>query len=237
MPGENPFAIFSPAAPFPPPQSNYKLPAERVVQMPMLQLAVSNAVAIPDNRFSLSRESLATALKPLAGPLMIFLIAFSLLPDSLQMEAYYFLGLRQPATISQELVAPLPVRYAYISSPFGKRWGRQHQGIDLAASQGSPIHAASAGKVVYSGWESGYGKSIIIDHGKGLKTRYAHCSKLIAAKGAKVAKGAVIAQVGSTGHSTGPHLHFEVIVNGVRKNPAWYYPLPVSLKQIAQAKN
>lgn len=117
----------------------------------------------------------------------------------------------------------LPVNYDYISSPFGKRWGRQHQGIDFAADAGTPIRASSEGQVVYSGWEPGYGKTVLIEHGNGLQTRYAHCSSLLVTAGREVKKGSIIARVGSTGHSTGPHLHFEVLVRGVRKNPAWYY--------------
>lgn len=126
----------------------------------------------------------------------------------------------QPSTIEA-----LPVRFTYISSLFGPRWGRMHQGIDFAANNGAPIYAASTGNVIHSGWEAGYGKSVVLDHGNKRQTRYAHCSRLIAKVGQSVEKGQVIAKVGSTGHSTGPHLHFEVIVNGKRQNPAWYYPL------------
>jgi murein DD-endopeptidase MepM/ murein hydrolase activator NlpD len=116
-----------------------------------------------------------------------------------------------------------PVRYAYISSPYGQRWGRMHQGIDLAASQGEPIYALAGGKVAYSGWEPGYGNSVVIKHGNGMQTRYAHCSRVLVKAGAVVSKGAVVARIGSTGHSTGPHLHLEVIVDGLRRNPEWYY--------------
>jgi murein DD-endopeptidase MepM/ murein hydrolase activator NlpD len=116
-----------------------------------------------------------------------------------------------------------PVRYAYISSPYGKRWGRMHQGIDLAAAQGEPVYALAGGKVVYSGWEPGYGNSVVIEHGNGMQTRYAHCSRVLVKAGASVFKGAVGARIGSTGHSTGPHLHLEVIVDGLRRNPEWYY--------------
>lgn len=119
--------------------------------------------------------------------------------------------------------AAAPLRFDDVSSSFGKRWGRMHAGIDLAAAAGTPIHAASAGRVRHSGWEAGYGKSVVIDHDNGTQTRYGHCSQLLVKVGQRVAKGALIAKVGSTGHSTGPHLHFEVLVDGVRKNPAWYY--------------
>lgn len=151
---------------------------------------------------------------------LVFL-SFVLLPSSVQHKLYRVLPFQPPAI--EVTVPPLPVAYDYISSPFGRRWGRQHQGVDFAASTGQPIYAITAGKVIHSGWEFGYGKSVVVDHGNGVQTRYAHCSKLLVKVGDEVAKGGEIALVGSTGHSTGPHLHFEVIVNGVRKNPAWYY--------------
>ena len=113
-----------------------------------------------------------------------------------------------------------PVQNAMVSSPFGWRWGRPHQGIDLAAPLGTPIVAAEDGKVVFSGWQAGYGNFIVVDHGHGYQTHYAHCSKLIAQVGQRVTQGQVIAKVGNTGHSTGPHLHFEVVANGIHRNPA-----------------
>lgn len=115
----------------------------------------------------------------------------------------------------------------HVSSPFGARWGRRHQGIDFSAPAGTPIYAVSAGKVIYSGWESGYGKTLLIEHRPGFRTRYAHCRQLLAYAGQRVRSGSLIARVGSTGHSTGPHLHFEVIVDGVHRNPLRYYRLQV----------
>jgi murein DD-endopeptidase MepM/ murein hydrolase activator NlpD len=113
----------------------------------------------------------------------------------------------------------------HVSSPFGSRWGRRHQGIDFSAPAGTPIYAVSPGKIVYSGWESGYGKTVLIEHRPGFRTRYAHCRQLLASTGQWVRSGKLIARVGSTGHSTGPHLHFEVIVDGVHRNPLRYYRL------------
>jgi murein DD-endopeptidase MepM/ murein hydrolase activator NlpD len=113
-----------------------------------------------------------------------------------------------------------PIQNALVTSGFGFRWGRPHQGIDMAAPAGTPIMAAEGGKVVYSGWKTGYGKFVAIDHGHGYQTHYAHCSSLLVRNGQQVKKGQRIAKVGSTGHSTGPHLHFEVIANGVHRNPA-----------------
>lgn len=112
-----------------------------------------------------------------------------------------------------------------ISSPFGWRRdpfsGRKdfHTGLDIRAPSGRTIVAAKAGTVVYSGWMGGYGRVIVINHGGGYTTLYAHCSKLLAAKGKKVSAGQAVAQVGSSGRSTGPHLHFEVRVNNSPTNP------------------
>jgi murein DD-endopeptidase MepM/ murein hydrolase activator NlpD len=106
-----------------------------------------------------------------------------------------------------------------ITSRFGSRWGRMHQGIDIAAPTGQNIYAAKGGKVVFSGWRGNYGKLVIIDHGDGLSTYYGHNSRNLVSKGDRVDKGEVIAKVGSTGRSTGPHVHFEVRINGQPVNP------------------
>lgn len=112
-----------------------------------------------------------------------------------------------------------------ISSMFGPRSDpllgtpALHAGMDFRASTGAPIKATGAGKVVTAGWNGGYGKMVEIDHGNGLRTRYAHMSRVAVAKGDTVAPGDVIGQVGSTGRSTGPHLHYEVRRNGTALNP------------------
>jgi murein DD-endopeptidase MepM/ murein hydrolase activator NlpD len=108
-----------------------------------------------------------------------------------------------------------------ITSGFGWRWGRMHEGIDIGAACGTPIRAAASGTVVYAGWMDGYGNIILIDHGGGLATAYGHQSALYAG-GGTVSQGQVIGAVGSTGHSTGCHLHFEVRVNGTPVNPLNY---------------
>ena len=116
-----------------------------------------------------------------------------------------------------------------LTSKFGYRYifGKTsfHGGIDLANSTGTDIVAADGGIVTFAGWSSGYGKLIIIDHQNGYKTYYGHCNSLLVGVGAKVHKGQHIAEMGNTGRSTGPHLHFEVRFNGERKNPLNYISL------------
>ncbi|WP_176461739.1 peptidoglycan DD-metalloendopeptidase family protein [Anaeromicrobium sediminis] len=109
-----------------------------------------------------------------------------------------------------------------MTSRFGTRWGRRHTGIDIANKMGSSIKAAQGGKVVFSGWKGDYGKLVILDHGNGYETYYAHCSSLLVKKGDIVKKGQVIAKVGNTGRSTGPHVHFEVRKNNVPLDPLKY---------------
>jgi murein DD-endopeptidase MepM/ murein hydrolase activator NlpD len=111
---------------------------------------------------------------------------------------------------------------APITSPFGWRWGRMHEGIDLGAAYGSPIAAAAAGTVIYAGWLGGYGNLVVIDHGGGLATAYGHQSRIAVGVGQQVSQGETIGYVGSTGHSTGPHLHFEVRVDGQPVDPLGY---------------
>lgn len=98
----------------------------------------------------------------------------------------------------------------------------RHTGLDIAGPLGTPIYAADSGTVEIEGWGSGYGNQIVINHGGGKKTRYAHLSKFYVEKGEAVTKGQAIAAMGSTGWSTGSHLHFEVIINGTKYNPLNY---------------
>ena len=109
-----------------------------------------------------------------------------------------------------------------LTSRFGMRWGRRHNGIDLAAPIGTPVKAADGGTVIFVGTEGAYGKLIKIDHGGGFVTYYGHLSKYHVKKGEKVFKGQKIGAVGNTGRSTGPHLHFEIRKNGVPQNPLKY---------------
>jgi murein DD-endopeptidase MepM/ murein hydrolase activator NlpD len=109
-----------------------------------------------------------------------------------------------------------------VVSGFGMRWGRMHEGIDIAAALGTPIHAAASGTVIHAGWLGGYGNLVVVDHGDGLATAYAHASAILVAVGQQVSQGDTLSLVGSTGNSTGPHLHFEVRVNGSAVDPLLY---------------
>jgi murein DD-endopeptidase MepM/ murein hydrolase activator NlpD len=133
----------------------------------------------------------------------------------------------------------MPVKASYNPSGFGKRidpfngqWAL-HEGIDFVADHGSPIVAAAAGVVIFSGFHPQYGYMVDIDHGNDLVTRYAHCSKLLVREGDLVQRGRKLAEVGSTGRSTGPHLHFEVRFRGAAQNPAKFL---VTSRQVAAAK-
>ena len=115
-----------------------------------------------------------------------------------------------------------------ITSPFGYRnhpiFGRQilHSGIDIGVDYGTPVHAADSGVVVEADWISGYGYAVVIDHGNGLSTLYGHNESLAVSAGQSVSKGQGIAYAGSTGNSTGPHVHFEVRSNGEPVDPMGY---------------
>jgi murein DD-endopeptidase MepM/ murein hydrolase activator NlpD len=111
-----------------------------------------------------------------------------------------------------------------VTSGFGYRWGRMHQGIDIGVPVGTPIHAAKSGTVIFVGSMSGYGNVVIIDHGGGFSTLYAHQSRTASSKGQQVSQGQVIGYSGNTGHSTGPHLHFETRINGNPQDPRRYLP-------------
>ncbi len=109
-----------------------------------------------------------------------------------------------------------------VTSGFGSRWGRMHEGVDIAVGEGTPVHAAAAGTVIYAGWMGGYGNLVVVDHGNGLSTAYAHNSSLSVSVGQSVAAGELVSYSGNTGNSTGPHVHFEVRVNGSAVDPLGY---------------
>jgi murein DD-endopeptidase MepM/ murein hydrolase activator NlpD len=101
-----------------------------------------------------------------------------------------------------------------LTSRFGRRWGKMHKGIDIAGPVGTPINSAAAGTVVFAGWQGGYGNLVEIKHADGTTTRYGHNSRLMVSVGQTVAQGQQVSEMGSTGHSTGSHLHFEIRPNG-----------------------
>lgn len=111
------------------------------------------------------------------------------------------------------------------SDPFTRRTAR-HDGIDFASPKGTDILAAGAGNVIFAAYHAGYGNLVEIDHGNGISSRYAHASQLLVHMGDHVEAGALIAKVGSTGRSTGAHLHFEVRIQGVAQNPGYLFPFP-----------
>lgn len=122
--------------------------------------------------------------------------------------------------LSNGFIRPLPAGQFKISSYWGD--GRNHKAMDFSAKTGVPIYAVTSGTVTYAGYKSDYGYNVVIDHGNGVQTRYAHASALYVKAGQTVSQGTAIAAVGNTGYSIGSHLHFEVIINGTRVNPAPY---------------
>ena len=109
-----------------------------------------------------------------------------------------------------------------VVSGFGMRWGRMHEGIDVSCAYGTPNRAAASGTIIYAGWLGGYGNLVVVDHGGGLSTAYAHASSILVGVGQSVSQGDTVSLVGSTGNSSGPHLHFEVRVNGQAVDPLLY---------------
>jgi murein DD-endopeptidase MepM/ murein hydrolase activator NlpD len=112
--------------------------------------------------------------------------------------------------------------HGVLTSGFGWRWGRMHEGVDIAVSSGTPVVAAAAGTVIVAGWMGGYGNLVVVDHGGGISTAYGHNTSVTVGVGQQVAQGQLIAYSGNTGHSTGPHVHFEVRVNGGAVDPMGY---------------
>lgn len=131
-----------------------------------------------------------------------------------------------PGTGSGDAPKGMPLRASRLSSRFGLRMHpllnqvRMHTGVDLAAAMGEPVHATSGGVIMAAGWQGGYGLAVRINHGKGIETRYAHLSRLNVSAGQTIKPGDVIGFVGSTGRSTGPHLHYEVRKDGLAIDPS-----------------
>ncbi len=124
-----------------------------------------------------------------------------------------------PGSFSWPASGPITDPFGMRMHPITHQW-KMHSGMDIGAPMGSTITAAAGGKIIYAGWEGGYGNTIIIDHGGNTSTLYGHCSQLFVSEGQEVQRGQAIGAVGSTGESTGPHLHFEIRINGVPVDPA-----------------
>ncbi|HTM96133.1 MAG TPA: M23 family metallopeptidase [Croceibacterium sp.] len=147
--------------------------------------------------------------------------------------------LQMPRRVEIPLAMPLlSSRYGYRPDPLGG--GRRfHAGIDIPGPTGAPVLASAAGVVTFAGIAGGYGRMVEIDHGAGLRTRYAHLSRLLVAPGMQIGQGAIVGKMGSTGRSTGPHLHFEVRRDGRTVDPLAYLsrgalpPLPSAHRLIA----
>lgn len=130
-----------------------------------------------------------------------------------------------------------PVAAGTLSSPFGMRHGVMHEGVDIAAPAGTPVHAAGSGSVIYSGRLRGYGNVVILRHSGGYVTVYGHNERNLVREGASVARGQEIAELGATGRATGPNLHFEVRYNNQAQNPLAYLPAPEGAGGISFARN
>jgi peptidoglycan hydrolase-like protein with peptidoglycan-binding domain len=136
-------------------------------------------------------------------------------------------GVAGPATLSALRRPPARAPYALarpiaaaVGDPYGPRGDGWHPGLDFPAPTGAPVAAAAAGTVIAAGWDDGYGKMVLLRHGGGVETRYAHLSRIAVGVGRFVATGTLVGRVGATGFATGPHLHFEIIVRGATVNPA-----------------
>ncbi len=143
-------------------------------------------------------------------------------PDSIRANAILqrldLLNLYRIAAEKVPLVLPLKSPYR-LTSPYGPRWGRMHKGLDMAAPYGTPIYAPADGVVVFAGWSKGYGRLTRIRHEFGIETRYAHQAKIRVKVGQRVSRGERIGDMGSSGRSTGSHVHYEIRVNGKATNP------------------
>ena len=115
----------------------------------------------------------------------------------------------------EQVPLAMPVQDAFrCTSPFGPRWGRMHEGVDMAGPVGTPVHATADGVVSFAGWQNGYGRMVIVRHEFGFETRYPHPTVIRAEVGSRVARGEQVGDRGNSGRSTGPHLRYEVPANG-----------------------
>lgn len=190
------------------------------ISMAPLDKMFSSAGLDPDDLIEQVRRGYSGQGGPL-GPLVPPVAAGS--DDSAEragriLEGLDRMNLYRLAVEKAPFAMPLKTSFRYTSG-FGRRWGRAHEGIDMAGALGSPVYATAEGTVVHAGWESGYGNMVEIRHEFGLATRYGHLSKVRVEVGQRVSRGDRIGDMGNTGRSTGTHLHYEVRVNGSAVNP------------------
>jgi len=190
--------------------------------------AVINNLAAKQNEVTIASRSKETYMASIQGDINeIQRQEAEMNAQSAKIEKEILAAQRAVEYAGGEMAWPVPGNYK-ITSPFGGRYDpitgvwSSHGGTDIAAPYGSAIVSANDGVVIFAGWHYSYGNYIIVDHGGGIATLYGHCSKLLAAKGQAVSRGETIAKIGSTGYSTGNHLHFEVRINGVRTQPMDY---------------
>lgn len=218
-PGENLYRI----------ASYYGVPISEILDANGLtdprQLEPGQALAIPDARRAVAQDPLLpppgvqpSEDSPLEWPRSRFRGLGELRPNVLSR----FRARREATRVGLHFAWPL--HSTQLSSGFGRRNGRAHEGIDLLGAPGTPILAAEAGRVSFSGWLGDYGNSIVIAHGGGFATVYAHALELGLRKQERVARGQIVALIGATGNATGPHLHFEIRHRNRPRNPLLYLP-------------
>lgn len=193
------------------PAADTTAPSPRLVRLVLLVALVVGlgGLALP------SGSSAATA--PLASEAMSLHVPVFVRPVVVAVP-------REPARATRSVHRALWVRpvAAPVNSPFGPRWGSWHPGLDFGAHYGTPIHVVGDGVVIGAGYlpnEGGYGQIVLVRHSPGVVTAYAHMSRVLAHAGQRVHAGDVLGLVGATGHVTGPHLHFEVRIDGAKVNP------------------
>lgn len=207
---------------------SYQIDMQRQIKSGDKLTIITEKFVTSDDKFSHHGKILHASLNSMGTAHNIYLYS----PSGAEEDSAFFLEDGQSVK-SSLLKTPLDV--ARISSHFGYRkqhpvlgFGRMHKGVDFSASAGTPIYAAGDGVLQFMGWKAGYGKFVIIKHANNLSTAYAHASKFAKNMriGSKIKQGQVIAYVGSTGHATGPHLHYEIRVNGTQVNPLKFKSTP-----------
>lgn len=207
---------------------SYQLDLQRQIKPGDKITVIAEKFVTPDNKLSRHGKILYASLTSKGTNYNIYLYS----PSGKEEDLGFFTENGQ--SIKGTLLKT-PIDVVRISSHFGYRkthpvhgFGRMHKGIDFAASTGTPIYSAGDGVVQFIGWKNGYGRFISVKHNNGLSTAYAHASKFAKniTKGSRVKQGQIIAYVGSSGHATGPHLHYEVLINGVQVNPLKFKSTP-----------